>query len=114
MAKIKISGAEYKHMIDANWPEAWYVDECLERVNDGDWTADCTDHTTLNDSDVVEIDSGVICTVDENTRPPRGYYVGWIKRELAKLTERRIVVTCDASKLDVVIAAVRAAGGVVA
>ena len=114
MAKIKISGAEYKAIQALPWPEAWYVDECLERVNDGDWAADCTDHTELNDSDVVEIDGGAIVTTDESVRPPRGGYVGWIKRELAKLTERRIVVTCDAAKLEAVIAAVRAAGGAVA
>lgn len=113
MAKIKISGAEYKAIQDLPWPEAWYVDECLERVNDGDWVGDCTDHTTLNDSDVVEIYGGAIVTADGSV-PPRGGYVGWIKRELAKLTERRIVITCDASKLDAVIAAVRAAGGAAA
>ena len=108
--KIKISGAEYKAIQAMPWPENWYVDDGVARVNGGEWVYDHPDPAEINDADVVEFDGGEICSYDDSATP-RGGCPGYIKKKLAEMSERRIVVICQADKLDAVIAAVKSAGG---
>ncbi len=106
---VKTTGAEFKRFYNdpSFWPEgAWHDDDVVlvDSIEQDDIDVD-----KISDTAKVTIDAGVVF-MSANDRDGVGfdtYFRRWLKAQ----TVRKIVVEVDASKLEAVIAAIKAAGG---
>lgn len=110
----KTTGAELKRFYqDATfWPQdhgnTWHDDETI--TVGGAVLSRADDIGTISDSAVVTIEGGIVFGPQwKNDDEPsfEGYFKRWRKLQKTK----SFVVECDESKLDAVLAAIKAAGG---
>ena len=87
--------------------EATYMDDVLIEVNGVE--VEDFDIQQLNDTDKIEIIAGGVlyCTKGQEDQSLESYFRRW-KKEQTTVT---IIVECDKSKHDAVVAAIKAAGG---
>ncbi|WP_432263317.1 hypothetical protein [Cupriavidus sp. TMH.W2] len=105
----KTTGAEFKRFYSdvSFWPEGAYHDDQVIKV-DGEQSTEATDLNAIADSATVLIEAGyVVLPSVEEGQSLESYFRRWRKQQ----TVRTLVVDVDASKLDVVIEAIKAAGG---
>lgn len=110
---VKTSGAEFKLFYDdvRFWPQddgkTWHDDEVIT-VN-GVMLADGVDTEAMPDDAAVTVEGGMVFGPQWDGDEPslEAYFKRWRKLQ----TTRTVLVECDASNLDAVKAAVKAAGG---
>lgn len=113
----KTSGIEFKRFYnDAKyWPpgaDVWHED--VTYVINGKELSDDEDPTKVTDSDVVVIHGGMVMKsplYKEGNEPSvESYFRRWKKEQ----TTTAFVVECDVAKIEVIKAAIKAAGGKIA
>lgn len=112
---VKTTGAEFKRFYNdqSYWPEdgkTWHEDEVVT-VN-GDVKHPHEELAAVADDAAVVVEGGIVFGPQWNDNEPsfEGYFKRWRKQQ----TTVSFLVECDASKLEAVKAAVKAAGGKVA
>lgn len=107
---VKTTGYEFKRFYnDKNWWKEGTWHDAVVLLVDGEELDNQDEYDYILDSAKVVIDSGVVFlseTTDDGVAMD-SYFKRWKKAQ----TVRSIVVEVDISKLDAVIAAVKAAGG---
>lgn len=106
----KTTGAQFKRFYNdaAFWGEDTFHDDAVICVN-GEPQPDGVDDATLADADVVTIEGGVVenSPLDSREYSLESYFKKWLRTQ----TVQSFLVECDASVLDAVKAAIKAAGG---
>lgn len=107
----KTTGAEFKRFYTdpAFWPDTTYFDDETVTVNGTTWGR-TDDFENIPDAAAVTVEGGIVYGPQwKNDDEPsfEGYFKRWRKLQ----TTKSFVVECDESKLEAILAAIKAAGG---